>query len=75
MNTTYPDKEGKKLIAVKVNGKWRKATRIVGRLFIEYEVDMENMQLMASYGNFLYRSLTKYVGVKVEDVAWVKSYK
>lgn len=60
----------KKLICVKVLGKWRKASRFVGNMRVEYTVDLDNMQLMASYGNVFTASLSKYIGFKVQDYAY-----
>ena len=65
----------KRLLAVKVLGKWRKANRIIGnRFMVQYAVDLDRMQLMASYGNFAYSSITKYIGFKVEDYAWMENH-
>ena len=49
--------------------------RIIGnRFMVQYAVDLDRMQLMGSYGDLAYSSITKHIGFKVEDYAWMENH-
>ncbi len=63
----------KRLIAIKYKGRWRSASRYVGPLKIEYEVDTATKRLSASYGTALYGSLMFVSPFYVEDYLYYEN--
>lgn len=61
---------GKKLHFFKVNGKWRKSARFIGKLYVEYEYDTETETLWGSFGNVKTRTLSLPLPYIVEDYIW-----